>query len=63
VNSIHQRVVLFPEKWDIKVGVKTNMTPYLWRSSQRLQKNPWVASLPKEMKDQEKIFPPSPPLT
>jgi hypothetical protein len=23
MDSIHQRVVLFPEKWDIKVGVKT----------------------------------------
>ncbi len=23
VDSIHQRAVLFPEKWDIKVGVKT----------------------------------------
>jgi hypothetical protein len=23
VDSIHQRAVLFPEKWNIKVGVKT----------------------------------------
>jgi hypothetical protein len=63
VDSIHQRAVLFPEKRDIKVGVKTDTTPYLWSSSQRLQKNPWVASLPKEIKDWEKIFPPSPTST
>ncbi len=40
-----------------------NMTSYLWRSSQSIQKNPWVGSLPKEIKDWEKIFPPSPTLT
>ncbi len=37
-----------------KSECRQNTTPYLWRSSQRLQKNPWVASLPKKKKDWEK---------
>jgi hypothetical protein len=40
VDSIHQRAVLFLEKWDIKVGVKTKYNSISMEESPEITKEP-----------------------
>jgi hypothetical protein len=63
MDCIHQRAVLFPEKRNIKVGMKTKYNFISMEEFPEISKNPWVVSLPKAIKDWEKIFPPSPTST
>ncbi len=64
VDSIRQCAVLFLEKRNIKVGVKTKYNSISMEEFPEILKEPiWVASLPKEIKEREKIFLPSPTST
>jgi hypothetical protein len=56
MDCIHQYAVMFPEKQDVEVGMETK---YNSISMPEFAEIPLVASLPKETKNCEKIFPPS----
>jgi hypothetical protein len=59
VDSIHQCAVLFPEKRNIKVGMKTKYNSISMKEFLEITKEPMGG----EFANQEKIFPPSPTLT
>jgi hypothetical protein len=59
VDGIHQCVVLFTEKRDIKVKVKTKHDSISMEEFPEITKEPMGGKSAKEIKDWEKIFPPS----
>jgi hypothetical protein len=63
MDSTHQHAVLFSEKRNNEVGMKTKYNSISMEEFPEISKKTWVASLPKEIKDREKIFPPSPTST
>ncbi len=63
VDSIHQRAVLFPEKHDIKVGVKTIHGSISMEEFPEIAKEPMGGESAKRDKGLGKIFPPKSTLT